>query len=263
MGVRSMQYNFSTWLLFFYIYCFFGWFIESTIVSFSEKRLINRGFMKGPVLPLYGSGAIIVLLLCLPYKSNPVIVYILGVVLTTILEYYTGFVMEAIFKIKYWDYSKNKFNYKGRICLSSSIFWGILVLILTYFVHGFVSGFVQHISNYIYYFLIPISIFFISDFLFSVYNVINLNKMLLFITNLKRDIESVVEQIKKETVPSENLEKLRKRFSELTTQYETKIKSLSFFNRQIFLSYPHARSKQFNKTVLDLKNKFLDKYRNK
>ena len=78
MGVRSMQYNFSTWLLFFYIYCFFGWFIESTIVSFSEKRLINRGFMKGPVLPLYGSGAIIVLLLCLPYKSNPVIVYILG-----------------------------------------------------------------------------------------------------------------------------------------------------------------------------------------
>ena len=134
---------------------------------------------------------------------------------------------------------------------------------LTYFVHGFVSGFVQYINNYIYYFLIPISIIFISDFLFSVYNVINLNKMLSFITELKRDIESVVEQIKKETVPSENLEKLRKRFSELTTQYETKIKSLSFFNRQIFLSYPHARSKQFNKTVLDLKNKFLDKYRNK
>lgn len=258
-----MQYNFSTWLLFFYIYCFFGWVIESTIVSFSEKRLINRGFMKGPVLPLYGSGAIIVLLLCLPYKSNPVIIYILGVVLTTILEYYTGFVMESIFKIKYWDYSKNKFNYKGRICLSSSIFWGILVLILTYFVHGFVNGFVQHISNYIYYFSVPISIFFISDFLFSVYNVINLNKMLSFITDLKRDIESVVEQIKKETVPSENLEKLRKRFSELTTQYETKIKSLSFFNKQIFLSYPHARSKQFNKTVLDLKQKFLDKYINK
>lgn len=258
-----MQYNFATWLLFFYIYCFFGWLIESAIVSFSEKRLINRGFMKGPVLPLYGCGAILVLFLCLPYKNSPVIVYILGFALTTILEYYTGYIMEAIFKIKYWDYSKNKFNYKGRICLSSSIFWGILVVILTYFVHGLVNRFVQHISNYIYYFLIPISIIFISDFLFSVYNVINLNKMLSFITELKRDIESVVEQIKKETVPSENLEKLRKRFSVLTTQYESKIKSLSFFNKQIFLSYPHARSKKFNKTVLDLKRKFLSKYKNK
>ena len=110
-------YNLFQWILLFYIYCFLGWCVESTIVSTREKRFINRGFLKGPFLPIYGTGTILILFVSLPLIDHPILVYIAGLISTTILEYFTGWLMETLFKIKYWDYTDDKFNYKGRICL--------------------------------------------------------------------------------------------------------------------------------------------------
>ena len=117
------HYTAIQWLFFFYFYCFFGWCFESTYVSIKSRKLVNRGFMRGPFLPLYGSGAIMMLVVSMPFQDNLVLVYIAGCIGATVLEYVTGVIMEALFKVRYWDYSKNKFNFQGHICLGSSLAW--------------------------------------------------------------------------------------------------------------------------------------------
>ena len=112
------EYTWYQWLSFFYIYCFFGWIFESSYVSLKQRRFINRGFLRLPMLPLYGTGAVMMLWVSLPFKSSLVMVYISGVIGATVLEYVTGWGMERLFKMKYWDYSNQPFNLNGYICLS-------------------------------------------------------------------------------------------------------------------------------------------------
>lgn len=141
------HYTFTQWLLFFYIYSFFGWCFESTLVSVCKKRLINRGFMRGPFLPLYGSGAIMMLVVSKPFQKRVSLVYLSGCAGATALEYVTGVVMEALFGVRYWDYSHKRFNYKGHICLSSSLTWGGLTVIVTRYLHPMVERVVLRIPE--------------------------------------------------------------------------------------------------------------------
>ncbi len=129
------SYHFREWLSFFYFYCIFGWCFESMYVSLKTRHLTNRGFLKGPWLPLYGSGAILVLWLTLPFQETPVLVYLTGALGATVLEYVTGEAMVRLFKVRYWDYSDQKLQYRGHICLSSSVAWGFLSLLMVYGVH--------------------------------------------------------------------------------------------------------------------------------
>lgn len=114
-------YTWYQWLTFFYLYCFFGWIFESTYVSLKQKRFVNRGFLRLPMLPLYGSGAVMMLWVSIPFQDSLILTYISGVIGATVLEYVTGYVMERLFKVRYWDYSNQPFNIHGYICLSSSI----------------------------------------------------------------------------------------------------------------------------------------------
>lgn len=136
------SYHFREWLSFFYFYCIFGWCFESTYVSLKNHRPVNRGFLKGPWLPLYGSGAILVLWLTLPFQETPALVYLVGALGATVLEYFTGEAMVRLFKVRYWDYSNQHFQYKGHICLSSTIAWGFLSLLMVYVVHKPVERFI-------------------------------------------------------------------------------------------------------------------------
>lgn len=135
-------YHWYQWLAFFYIYCFFGWIFESTYVSLRQKKFVNRGFLRLPLLPLYGTGAVMMLWVSLPVKNHLVLVYISGVIAATALEYVTGYAMERLFKVKYWDYSDQKFQLHGYICLSSSIAWGFLTILLTEVIHQPIARFV-------------------------------------------------------------------------------------------------------------------------
>lgn len=139
------SYTVVHWLFFFYFYCFFGWCFESTYVSLKCKRFVNRGFMRGPFLPLYGSGAIMMLLVSMPFQDNLFLVYVAGCIGATILEYVTGVAMEAIFKVRYWDYSNQRFNFQGHICLSSSLAWGGLTILMTEWMHKPVERFAMRI----------------------------------------------------------------------------------------------------------------------
>ncbi len=135
-------YTIVQWLFFFYFYCFFGWCFESTYVSVKSRRWVNRGFMRGPFLPLYGFGAIMMLVVSKPFQDNLVLVYFAGCLGATALEYVTGVIMEALFKVRYWDYSGKRFNFQGHICLGSSLAWGFLTILMTEVIHKPVERFV-------------------------------------------------------------------------------------------------------------------------
>ena len=127
---------FFKYMLLFFFYSFGGWVIESTYCSVGEKRLINRGFMTGPMCPIYGTGALVMTLFMYnPYKDRPLIVFILGMILCDIVEYLTSVIMEALFHARWWDYTYEFLNIKGRICLKHTLFWGIASVGFVYLIH--------------------------------------------------------------------------------------------------------------------------------
>lgn len=130
------MYEVSVWCAFFFIYCFFGWCFESSYVSLCERKPVNRGFLKGPMLPIYGFGALIMLYVTIPFRNDYVKMYFAGAISATLLEYFTGAAMEKMFKVKYWDYSTKKLNIKGYICLSSTIAWGFFTIFLVKIIHN-------------------------------------------------------------------------------------------------------------------------------
>lgn len=129
------DYNVLQWLLIFYAYCFMGWCFESTVVSVQQRRPVNRGFLHGPMLPIYGFGASIMLHVALPLDGRPAAIFLAGMVVATAFEYFVGWLMETLFKVKYWDYSAHRCQFRGRICLQSSLAWGVLSLLLPYVLH--------------------------------------------------------------------------------------------------------------------------------
>lgn len=255
-------YSFIQWLLFFYIYCFLGWIIESTIVSFSEKKLVNRGYINGPFLPIYGFGAISVLFVTLPIKNNIFLIYIFGIVSATLLEYFTGWLMETTLKMKYWDYTTDKFNLNGRICLRSSLFWGVLSLILTLLIHTPIEYVVFKINN-INSLTIIISLLFIIDFTYSTYKILSLNKLLTFINRAKTEIEDLYVQFKETTILPDkyNPDYFKNKLTELSIL----IDKYKVSHEGLIKAYPRAYTKIFNNPLKDLKSKllkFVDDYRN-
>ena len=129
------EYDLSQWILFFFLYSFLGWVWESCYVSVRKHRWVNRGFMHGPMLPLYGSGAMVVLIVTIPVRDNIPLVFLMGMIGATILEYFTGITMERLFRVRYWDYRNLKFNVRGYICPIASLCWGVFSILMVKVVH--------------------------------------------------------------------------------------------------------------------------------
>lgn len=128
-------YHQSQWLLLFFLYSVAGWIWECFYVSMRKRKWVNRGFLHGPWLPIYGTGAIMVLFLTLPVREYPALVFLLGMIGATALEYVTGAVMERLFQVRYWDYSNDPLNVNGYICLPVSLAWGVFSIALIYILH--------------------------------------------------------------------------------------------------------------------------------
>lgn len=142
-------YTVHQWLLSFYIYCFMGWVWESCYVSLENQKWVNRGFLKGPFLPIYGSGAIVVIISTLTVENELILVFIIGMIAATILEYITGAMMEKVFHVRYWDYTKEPFNINGHICLTSSLAWGVFSVLLVRFVNPPIENLIKLIPEVI------------------------------------------------------------------------------------------------------------------
>lgn len=127
---KDILYSYSIYdmLWLFIIYAFLGWCLEVVYAAFKTKKFINRGFLNGSVCPIYGGGALLVLVILDPVKEHPFLVFLLSSAVTTLIEFITGWILELIYKKKWWDYSNRKFNIKGYICLEFSVIWGLCCL---------------------------------------------------------------------------------------------------------------------------------------
>ena len=138
-----------TLFLWFILYSFLGWVWETAFCSIRAGHFINRGFLNGPIIPVYGFGAVFVIIALslsaphipvhLPYIDIP-IVFIAGMIICTILEYITAVILESAFHIRWWDYSKQRFNFQGRICLKSALFFGVMSVVIIYIVQPVISN---------------------------------------------------------------------------------------------------------------------------
>jgi len=134
---------------FFILYSFLGWITETTFVSIGQKQFINMGFLDGPFSPIYGSGALAIILLIFPFHFNFFLFFIMSIIITSIIEFITSFFFEKFFNITWWDYSDKPFNIQGRICLEYSFYWGILSALVLTFIHPHVIPLVGFLSEYI------------------------------------------------------------------------------------------------------------------
>ena len=132
-------------ILWFLTYSILGWVVESIYMSICNKKLTNRGFATGPFCPIYGVGALTVFFALRPYSNNGLLLFVLGSLLATTIEFLTAVIMKRVFGEIWWDYNEKPFNYKGVLCLESSIAWGFYTLFLFLFLQRFVEGVVSRI----------------------------------------------------------------------------------------------------------------------
>ncbi|MBI4858102.1 MAG: putative ABC transporter permease [Acetobacterium woodii] len=174
-----MYYTLSLLFIYFFLYAIIGWMCEVVYCSIPEKKFINRGFLNGPYCPIYGVGALIIITFLMPYIHDPILVFFIGVLLTSTLEYITSWGMEKLFHAKWWDYSDHKFNINGRVCLLNSVLFGILCVILMYVVHPFVNNLVDSFSSFWIQIIATIAaVFFLSDLVESTRETVSFNKKL-------------------------------------------------------------------------------------
>lgn len=186
----DFEYNLTQWLLFFYIYSFFGWCIESSYVSIRKRKFVNRGFMRGPFLPLYGSGAVLLLFVTIPVRDSLILSFIFGAAAATVLEYITGACMEALFKVRYWDYSNNPFNLHGYVCLGTSLAWGFLTIVMLRIVHEPVEHLVLSINQTVQDILAAVlTVYVTADMALSFRAALDIRAMLEKMTRVKEEME--------------------------------------------------------------------------
>ena len=139
------EYSVSQWVLLFFLYSFCGWCWEVFLYLVKERRFVNRGFLFGPILPIYGFGAVGILLTCVPVEGNMALVALVGTIAASLLEYVTGFLMESIFHVRYWDYSQRPLNLNGYICALSAATWAVFSVIIVSVVNPFVKNYIYMI----------------------------------------------------------------------------------------------------------------------
>ena len=182
--------------LFFFIYAFLGWCTEVVYAALTVGKFVNRGFLNGPLCPIYGFGIIAVVKFLMPVKNNLFLLFVGSIFITSLLELLTGFVLEKMFNHKWWDYSDKPFNIGGDICPLFSLMWGIACLIVVDKIHPMISGLVYIIPDTAaVVFLAITSIVLLVDLVATVNTIFKLNKKLKHIEELSAMIKKSSDEI--------------------------------------------------------------------
>ncbi len=211
----------NTFLYYFFIfiiYTFLGWVLEVAFIFIRTKRFVNRGFLIGPACPIYGFGALIMMFYLTQYKDEPFTVFIMGAFICSTLEYITSYIMEKIFKARWWDYSDKKFNVNGRICLTYAFLFGLCGVIMICFTNPIIIYLLNLIPENI---MVIISssflIIFITDVLVS-FNIIS--KFKTTALNIAKDSTEEINKKVIETIKNKVLQKrIVKAFPSLKFQF--------------------------------------------
>ncbi len=137
----------SVAFIIFLIYSFLGWCMEVCVALHDEKKLINRGFLIGPICPIYGVGVVLMQILLNRYLNDPLVLFVMAILICSFLEYFTGYIMEKLFKARWWDYSHKKFNINGRICLDNLVAFGLLALFVMYIGNPFFINILNKVNT--------------------------------------------------------------------------------------------------------------------
>lgn len=211
------MYNLMIYFLLFITYSFIGWLMEIISSIVANNKIVNRGFLIGPYCPIYGVGSLVITIFITSYKSDLLGVFVKTMLICSILEYFTSYIMEKIFKTRWWDYKSNKFNINGRICLETMIPFGIGGCIIIYFINPFLLGTFDIIPSIL---LIVISsilfVIFVIDSILSFTTIIGFKKTT---ADLKKD--STEEMSRKVREVLANKSYFTKRLVEAFPNFET------------------------------------------
>ena len=221
---------FCKYFLLFMIYSFFGWVMEMVVCSIFDKKVVNRGFLVGPYCPIYGSGCILIISLLFKYKNDPFTLTVMAILICGLLEYFTSYIMEKLFKARWWDYSNRRFNINGRICLETLVAFGALALLLTYVINPFFVGILDSVNDVL---LIVISMLLLVVFIVDM------------IISLK-----VISGFKKvaRSVNKDNTEEITKKVKELLLErnwlYKRLVGAFDFKASERLLKELHKKAKE-------------------
>ena len=268
--------------VYFVLYSFLGWMCETIYCSIDDKKFVNRGFLNGPFCPIYGTGALLVIDIFMKYKDDLVVLFILSVVITSIVEYITSYLLEKIFNLQLWDYSTYSFNLNGRVCLKNSLLFGVLSILAVEVIHPAVEGFLSRLPAW---FLITFTgtlvVYFICDVFITVKALIQINKKAgdrqMQLDELSKLRNEYIAKNKKEDNKKESkiLQLIKEgRIRDLLNEEkikafmtEEKLKDLmdvpnKFVHRRVIKAFPGMKSKkypdaikQFKKEIGDFKKK--------
>ena len=214
--------NVFTYFMLFFIYAILGWIIETTLVSIEKRKFVNRGFLIGPYCPIYGFGGLAITVLLKNYTKDPIVLFLMAVIICGTLEYFTSYIMEKIFKARWWDYSAKKYNINGRICLETVVPFGILGCLVMYVLNPITFKYLNMLSN-------------------SMLNIISAICFTIFITD---NIVSynVISSFTK-TVKTINVGKIKDNTEEITKKVREVLIGKSFFNKRLMEAYPNLQAK--------------------
>ena len=177
-----MIYQLSIAFILFIIYSFVGWLMEVVNCLWEKHRFINRGFLIGPICPIYGVGSILLITLLTRYSDNLVRLFIHAIIVCSILEYMTSYFMEKIFHARWWDYSHQKFNLNGRICAKTMIPFGIFGTLIVGYVNPFLYSKISLINpTAIEYIALVLFLAYLLDSIVSTGIIINIGKTMKFV----------------------------------------------------------------------------------
>lgn len=254
----------AVWI--FIIYAFLGWCSEVAFAAVNKGKFVNRGFLNGPVCPIYGVGMLIVVLCLWSLRDRPLLLFLGSALLTTALEFVTGFVLERFFHDKWWDYSDMPFNIKGYVCLKFTILWGLAASFIIGAIHRFIYMLIEKTPFVLGAILLAVfSAAFIADFIVTLTALVKLPKKLKAMAEAERALRAVSDKIgenisdttiaakeKGEALAEEN----KPRLEELKAEYEKKKKELSamlernFVQRRVFKAFPNLKNGRY-KAIFD------------
>ncbi|MBR6071174.1 MAG: putative ABC transporter permease [Ruminococcus sp.] len=236
------------------IYAFLGWCLEVTYQAVEHGKFINRGFLGGPYCPIYGVGVIIVTLALYPLRGTVILLYIGSVVLTSSLELITGCVLERIFHQQWWDYSDEKFNVGGYICLKFSLLWGVACLVTVRIIHPTIEKLVDIIpptAGIVAMALIYVG--FTSDLVITIMGIMHIRRRLRVLEGISAEMRKISDKTGEKLFVgvdaihdksgdiNEKTLQLRKRAEELLAKYKELTSQRSRVGRRLEHAFPKLK----------------------
>lgn len=208
--------------LLFMIYSFIGWIIEIINFLFTSKKVVNRGFLIGPYLPIYGFGALFIIIFLQKYSGDLITLFCMCTIICSVLEYFTSYVMEKLFHARWWDYSKRRFNIEGRICLGNAALFGIGGCLVIYVANPLLTSLLSMLPSITLDALaIILLVIFVVDFLISFKVIFTFRT---FTNNVKKDSTHEMKKLVNKMLSSKSI--LGKRLLEAFPDFKLSIKGL-------------------------------------